>query len=107
MKDFIKTVRLLWASASINAYHIVDKHPSLIRECEIMAKFVCDASDLRSDDCKFKHTSLFMKSCTLCDYAAYKNVDHLIMTCSYNTDLRIAMFNDSEMLCNATPYLSR
>ena len=58
-----------------------------------MAKLSCRASQLKSDDYKYKTATFYAKSCTLCNLASYENVEHMIMTCPHNQDLRIQMFD--------------
>ena len=53
-----------------------------------MARIVCKASELKSDRYRFKHTSFHTKSCSLCEHAAYENVEHMLMSCPYNCDFR-------------------
>ena len=61
--------------------------------CENMGKIVCGASDLKSDDRKYKQGSFAMKSRNQCDLAAYENATHIIMTCHSNSDPRTFMFD--------------
>ena len=75
-------------------WHISDIYQSMIGPCETMAKLVCCASALRSDDYRLKHTSYTTKSCTLCDQAAYECAEHMVMSCPYNDDLREHMFSE-------------
>ena len=65
-----------------------------IYECENMAKLVCGASYLKSDDIKFKNGSFFSKTCDLCENTTYENVRHIVMECHGTADLRYSMFNE-------------
>ena len=77
-------------------WQISDIFPQLMRQCETLSKLVCRASDLKSDDYRYSNVSYNTKSCSLCDLAAYECVDHLIMTCPYNHEIRTDMFKELE-----------
>ena len=59
-----------------------------------MSKLVCRTSRLKSDDYRYKGSSFYSKSCSLCNLAGYENVEHMVMSCPYNQDLRTYMFNE-------------
>ena len=61
-------------------------------QCENMAKIVCRASELKSDDRKFKQVTFAMKSCSLCNHAAYEDAKHMIMSCHGQSILRNQMY---------------
>ena len=84
------------SSMYMNWWHISDIYPHLMKPCETMAKLVCGASELRSDDYRLKHATYNMKACTLCNLAAYECSEHMIMSCAHNDDLRISMINEIE-----------
>ena len=72
-------------------YQISDKIPKYVMQCENMAKMVCKASELKSDDRKFKQSTFAMK-CSLCNHAAYEDAKHMIMSCHGQSMLRNPMF---------------
>ena len=75
-------------------WHISDVYPKLMKECETLAKIVCNASDLKCDHYKYKGASFYSKSCSHCDQAAYENAEHMIMSCPYNRDYRDLMYEE-------------
>ena len=77
-------------------YKLSDKMPRHVMQCENMAKIVCKASELKSDDRKYKQGTFAMKSCGLCDNAAYEDVRHMVMTCQGLDTLGTQMFNELE-----------
>ena len=75
-------------------WHVADAFPAYIKNCEIMSKLVCRTSRLKSDDYRYKGSSFYSKSCSLCNLVGYENVEHMVMSCPYNQDLRTYMFNE-------------
>ena len=58
-----------------------DRHPNMIRQCETMAKLVCHASMLKSDDVRLKGLNRSHRQCPLCKLAALDDVNHLLLQC--------------------------
>ena len=58
-----------------------DRHPNMMRQCETMAKLVCHASMLRSDDVRLKGLNRSYRQCPLCDLAALDDAYHLLLQC--------------------------
>ena len=75
-------------------YHISDVYTNRMRECETMASLVCGASNLKCDDYRLKHRSFLSKSCTMCNLAAYEDVNHLVMSCPATSALRTNLFDE-------------
>ena len=65
-----------------------------MKKCEIMIKLLCHASLLKQDDGRLRGAPFGSRSCILCQNAAYKGAEHMIMQCSFNEDKRAAMFNE-------------
>ena len=82
------------ADKYLSWWHIADLNPNLMKECETMAKIVCNASELKCDHYKYKDGSFYNKACSRCEYAAYENAEHIIMSCPANIDFRTQMCNE-------------
>ena len=63
-----------------------------MKDCENMVKILCKTSKLKCDDFNLK--TFAQKSCTLCDLAAYENIEHLVMACTYFDESRQQMLNE-------------
>ena len=69
--DFFKYT--LWVEKVVGSvnyliwWQISDKYPGLVKVCEIMAKLICSASNLKCDDYRFKHNALNNQICSRCD----------------------------------------
>ena len=73
----------------VSWWHIADRFPYMMKQCEIIAKIVCRTSDLKSDDYNLKHSTFFFeKSGNLREWAAYEDIDHIIMSCSSTYEMR-------------------
>ena len=55
--------------------------PSIIGECETMAKLVCNCSLLKDSDYRLKNLSFSNKVCTECYLGIREDVNHLVMQC--------------------------
>ena len=89
----LETIKLTVGKAKyLSWWHVSDIFPFLIRQCETMARIVCKASRLKCDDFKYKGTTFFEKTCPHCNLSETENAEHMIMTCPYNYDLRVQMF---------------
>ena len=67
----------------LNWWMMLDNDPSITRKCEILAKLICHASMLKSDDFKLKRQSNVHKMCELCDDFVIEDARHLILQCTY------------------------
>ena len=91
----LETINMtIGSSKYLSWWHISDACPSLMKACETMAKLVCRASELKCDNYKFKGSSYYAKSCSVCNLAGYENAEHMIMSCQNNSDLRQQMCSD-------------
>ena len=62
--------------------------------CEIMARLVCYASRLKSDDVRYKGASLSTVRGQFCDLGVVENVVHILMQCPAFEDKRRIMFEN-------------
>ena len=60
--------------------------------CENMARLICRASSLKSDDPLLKGASSHSRMCTNCDLGVEENVHHMVMQCPYMEDIRYNMY---------------
>ena len=72
-------------------WQIADRLPALITVCETMAKLVCNASNLKSDDYRYGYEKPIPKICDLCDGYETENVSHLVLHCSFHEEIRAQM----------------
>ena len=66
-------------------------------QCEVMAKIVCGASSLKSDNYLYKG-DVALKYCELCNVMSIENVEHVIMHCPYLHDIRTNMLDEISAL---------
>ena len=69
--------------------------------CETMARLVCHASLLLTDDVRFQKPSKFSKCCPLCDLSAPDDAKHLILQCPSSEQKRREMFIDIEKVADS------
>ena len=81
-------------------WYVSDLIPSLMACCEDMAKLVCNASRLKSDDCLFKNSTYGRRMCVQCNLGIEENVNHITMQCPASEMIRIEMFDTMLMLPN-------
>ena len=70
------------------------------RTAETMARLVCRASLLKSDDPRIKGTSLSSRICKNCDLGVVESVYHLVMQCHNMEDISLSMYN--QLQCEAS-----
>ena len=68
--------------------------PPRIKQSETMAKIVCRASSLKSDDPRYRGATFISKTCSHCDLVEPENAEHMVLTCPYNIDIRVQMLNE-------------
>ena len=73
-------------------WHLADNIPYLQGMCENMARLVCHASLLKSDDPRYKRDGAGARMCHECDFGIAETIHHLIMQCPVNEEIRNAMF---------------
>ena len=71
-----------------------NQYPSKIRMCENMAKLVCRCSNLYSDNITLKGSNLSNRACINCDLFQEENIEHIVLHCPNNSDLRDRMMLD-------------
>ena len=69
-----------------------DQIPYIMRDCEIMAKLVCESSLLKDHDYRLKSLSSSYKVCTQCMLGIREDLMHIIMQCPDTDDIRREMF---------------
>ena len=79
-------------------WHISDLIPSIMRNCEDMAKMVCGASNLKAHKPKLKRETLSKRVCTLCNFGREENVTHIVMQCHFQENTRRTMYENFESL---------
>ena len=79
-------------------WHISDLLPSIMRNCEDMAKMVCGTSELKAHKPKLKREILSKRVCTLCDFGSEENVTHIVMQCHFHENTRRTMYENLESL---------
>ena len=62
-------------------WELSDKFPLLIKNCETMARLVCHASKLKSDDLRLKSLTPSHRMCSNCDLYLVEDLYHIIMQC--------------------------
>ena len=60
--------------------------------CETMARLVCHASLLKTDDLRLKNQSRINRVCSHCDLAALEDARHLVLQCPILQQKRATMF---------------
>ena len=70
-----------------------DLIPSMTRTCESMAKLVCDASLLKSNDYRLKNLSFSHKICNACYLGIREDIKHLVMQCPLYEGERTEMWD--------------
>ena len=76
---------LLYKSISSTRYlpwwELSDKFPWLMKNCETMARLICHASKLKSDDVRLKSLTLSHRICPYCDLYIVEDLYHVVMQC--------------------------
>ena len=75
-------------------WYLSDIHPKMMYMCENLAKIVCHASLLKTDDVRLKRQTLAAKFCELCDLSASDDANHLVMQCPALQVVRNQMFDE-------------
>ena len=73
-------------------WYLSDKYPHMMSMCETIAKLVCHASLLKSDDVRLRRLNRSSRFCSLCDLSEEDNVNHLVLQCPRLQAERNAMF---------------
>ena len=92
---FSSTINLKQVAGPLNYliwWKLSDLKPELMRQCEDMAKLVCNTSYLKSNDPRLKGSQPTEKMCVLCDEYALEDVKHVALQCTFTDELRKEMF---------------
>ena len=104
-----KSLDLLKGINPVNRYLVwwmlADKFPTLIKDCEILAKIISHASILKADDFKYKRLLGTDKMCELCNDFEIEDARHLILRCSHFEHERSAMFNEIYQIEDGSGYM--
>ena len=73
-------------------WYLSGKCPTSMKACETVARLVCHASLLKTDDVRLKNLNRSERVCSLCDLYEDDNVRHLVMQCPKLQSERTAMF---------------
>ena len=77
---------------------ISDMFPSMLKNCEIMARLVCNASLLKDNDYRLKKLPFIHKVCTQCYLGIREDVNHLLMQCPAYVDIKREMYGVLESI---------
>ena len=72
-------------------WEISNMHPWTMYMCENLASLVCRASTLKSDAIEYRGANLSDRACVNCEMFQEENVEHMVMQCPHNSDLRELM----------------
>ena len=78
-----------------------DKVPWFMKDCENMVKIICKTSKLKCNDFNLK--TFAQKVCVMCDLAAYENIEHVTLSCTFFSELRRKTFEDLKKIPNGCP----
>ena len=81
-------------------WYIADLYPTMMSICEDMAKLVCNASMLKSDDVMLSKGTHGARMCIECDLGVVEDVKHIVMQCPIHEDSRKFMFQQINGLPN-------
>ena len=88
--DIIRNVNV--NCAYLTWWYLSDKFPTAMKICETLARLVCHASLLKTDDVRLKRLNRSERVCSLCDLYEDDNVRHLVMQCPRLQPERATMF---------------
>ena len=67
--------------------------PEIMRQCEVMSKIVCRASNLKVDCYQFRNDPVRRTYCELCNNFSVEDACHIILHCPALNGLRNELFN--------------
>ena len=74
-------------------WQISDNLPEHTKMCECMARIVCKACMLKSDDYRLKGLAQGFRTCTNCDLYAEENIRHILMQCPALENDRVMLYD--------------
>ena len=83
-------------------WQISDTIPNLMKQCEIMSKLVCGASDLKCDKQNLRNEHWTARTCEVCDLFELKDAKHLNISNPSVTTLRSDMIETINESCHGT-----
>ena len=75
-------------------WYLSDMFPTSMKMCKSLARLVCHASILKTDDVRLKKLNRSERVCFLCDLYEDDNVRHLVMQCPKLQSERATMFTE-------------
>ena len=66
--------------------------------CENLAKLVCRSSNLKADSIECRGANLPVRACSKWDLFQEENLEHIILHCPNNDNIRVKMMTDIHML---------
>ena len=75
-------------------WNLADIKPDLMRQCEDLAKIVCNTSKLKSNDPRLKRSSPVERLCQNCDHFVCEDAKHIILQCDFSQYQRQQLFNE-------------
>ena len=79
-------------------WEISNNFPDMIFMCENLARLVCKCSNLNSDNVTLKGTNLSLCACNNCQMFQEEDLEHLVLQCDFNNDIRCKMMKDLQAL---------
>ena len=70
-----------------------------MKQCEVMARLVCDTSLLKTTDIRMKKASLASRFCEKCDLGSEENIKHIVMECPFFEGYKEQMFDEIRERC--------
>ena len=75
-------------------WQLADIAPEIMKQCEVMAKVVCKASNLKVDCYQFRKDPVRRTYCELCNTFSNEDARHLLLHCPALIMLRNELFNE-------------
>ena len=75
-------------------WQLADLTPEIMKQCEVMAKVVCKASNLKSDCYQFRNDTIRKTYCEMCNDFSNEDARHILLHCPALNELRHELFND-------------
>ena len=67
-------------------WQIGDSNHQMQKQCKVMVKLLCGASQLKSDDKNLKGSVPSGRACTLCNNFEIEDTKHMVLRCEYHND---------------------
>ena len=74
--------------------------PEIMKQCEVLVKLVCQASQLKSDSHQFRKDTVRRTYCELCTEFAVEDARHIILNCPALQCIRRELFYGISMIEN-------